>query len=206
MAIKIPQLTFFCGPNTKQKRELAMLFAEKVMPPPLTNQMYCPLEEAAAALFFHDPLVPDEAFDKPPPGFHSPTIRGFMKEMADTLRLQYGNSALGRIALEQYRRGGWEEIFAHTIYTDVDHIHDIIPFVEYAGPENCLFINIGPLTKTFTWGSAKTIWLATPTVESQLAQLLRDLTPVRANEASNDAHTTRASDDHSTETETPPTH
>lgn len=180
MAIKIPQFTFFCGPNTKQKHDLATQFAEKVKPQAMTSQMYCPLEEAAAALFFNDPLVSDEAFDKPPPGLKGTmTIRNFMIEMAEALSIHYGRDALGQLALEQYRVGGWEEIFAHTIYTDVDHYHDVSPFLHTYGSDNCLCINSGPLTIAPQWVGlgVKIVWLATPTVESQLDQLLRELTP-----------------------------
>lgn len=213
--IKIPQFTFFCGPNTKQKRELATLFAEKIMPPPLNNQMYNSIEEAATALFFNDPLIPDEALEKEPPGLKGPTIRAFVGLIAHTIRSEYGAEALGKLALEQYRSGGWEEVFAHTIYTDVDDRRDTIPFLRQYGAENCLCVETGPLTTIpVEWTRrVKLIWLPTPTVESQLAQLIRDLAPTRtihADEASNGTNTTRdsANDSSGTETEaeTPPTH
>lgn len=181
--IKIPQFTFFCGPNTQRKHDLIAPFVEKVVPAALLNQIYSPVEEAAATLFFNNPL--EESFDKPPPGLRGPSVQQFIGLTADHLRIHYGIEALGLIALESYRREGWEEIFAHTIYTDIDYRQDTLPFVRTYGTENCLFIETGPLsTLPPLWLGSKVIWLATPTVESQLAQLLRELTPIRTDEAS----------------------
>lgn len=177
--MKAPQLVFFCGPNSASKTKLAKQFAAKFTPlATLTLSMGEPLRDAAAGLFYdgNHLKINEKTWGDIPPPFNLGTSTGdFMRSVESLLRSHYGESALGNLALINYRDSGYEDRIAHTIYNDVDNPHDMQPFIEHYGKSSCLCVNVGPLTLLPLWREIKCIWLAQPTVASQLLELTREL-------------------------------
>lgn len=140
--MELPLLTFLCGPSGVGKTTLANLLSDEVSACEALS-LHAPVRGAILGGFFScDPSldltkVPEQKL----PGLDA-NVRSFSLSYLQFLKTQFGNNALGHIALAHIAEQS--DYFEHFVLDDCWWLEqlDVRFLIDAVGPQNCLIVNL----------------------------------------------------------------
>jgi hypothetical protein len=192
MLINLPQFTFLCGRLGQGQGSLMREIIAQDDQVIRIDFTY-PLQDFLAQMFPNTcPVVLDpldnlnhgllgyptsEAYNYDFPEIGEENIHSFLQRTEHSLRVLFGDSALGILSLRYIRQHDIVQNFNRILFPDAINPNDIDVFINAFGKENCLCIHLGSLADQYSTNklSCAHIWLAHTDTASRMSQLLKDL-------------------------------
>lgn len=138
--LKLPQFTFILNAPSG---DLAEALVKEANACPVDFEE--PLRNSTQLLFWDSfspnrDLTKPEERAKPLPG-HTMSVEAYLQQYANFLEFTLGVDYRGRILFEQMKQDLDDDMFDSYVFRDAQNFHELQPFLNHAGPKQCLFVS-----------------------------------------------------------------